>query len=87
VHVHSRDLLRSHTDSNRIQPYNKYMHCQNCDMYYLYPKLNHQELDKFYKEEFEEFMHNRSGDDSNWEDAGKHSDISQRDAKRRDSNA
>lgn len=60
-----------------------YVHCDNCDLYYLFPKPTLKELDTFYSEQFEEFMQNRSGDDSNWEDAQKHCEISQRDALRR----
>jgi len=61
----------------------KYLFCEKCDLYYLFPFRNQLELDKFYKYQFEEFMENRSGEDSNWADADKHSEISQRDANRR----
>lgn len=61
----------------------KYIQCKECDLYYLHPKPTEKELNDFYKENFESFMQNRSGNDSNWENAEKHCEISQRDAQRR----
>jgi 2-polyprenyl-3-methyl-5-hydroxy-6-metoxy-1,4-benzoquinol methylase len=61
----------------------KYIHCEECDLFYLHPKPSEEELLNFYKNDFEKFMTNRSGKDSDWSNAEKHAEISKRDAIRR----
>jgi len=60
-----------------------YYLCKNCDLYYLYPKPTQDELNQFYSDDFEEFMENRSGSDSDWKDENKHFEINKREFDRR----
>ena len=46
--------------------------CKNCDVRYLFPKLNSKEEKLFYQKEFESFMNDRDGKSSGWLKAGKH---------------
>ena len=46
--------------------------CKNCDVRYLFPKLNSKEEKLFYQKEFESFMNERDGKSSGWLKAEKH---------------
>ena len=61
----------------------KFYKCDNCDVVYLYPKLNKIIEKKFYKKEFEKFMSKRAGQDMNWDGPEQHVKSSEREAKRR----
>lgn len=61
----------------------RYYHCKSCDFYYLSPKPSEEELELFYTKNFEKFMDNRSGVDSNWNDEQEHNKISLREVNRR----
>ena len=46
--------------------------CKNCDVRYLFPKLNSKEEKLFYQKEFESFMNERDGKSTGWLKAEKH---------------
>ena len=46
--------------------------CLNCDIFYLFPRLNKKEEKKFYEKDFEKFMGDRSKRKNDWRDIEKH---------------
>ena len=60
------------------------MRCIDCDFYYLTPCPTQEELNYFYENNFEEFMSDRSGIDSDWSNVNKHQDINHREYLRRE---
>jgi 2-polyprenyl-3-methyl-5-hydroxy-6-metoxy-1,4-benzoquinol methylase len=44
----------------------KFWQCQQCDLVYLYPIPSQEDEDKFYAQEFEKFMEDRSANDRDW---------------------
>lgn len=57
--------------------------CSECDMIYLYPTITEERESEFYAEEFEGFMHDRSGDDIDWSAPERHFKRNRREADRR----
>lgn len=50
----------------------KFWHCKNCDVIFLYPIPSIEEEKFFYLKEFEKFMSKRVGDHRDWTNAEKH---------------
>lgn len=44
----------------------KFYLCNYCDVRFMFPTLTQEQENKFYKQEFEKFMDNRSGASNNW---------------------
>jgi len=57
--------------------------CNQCRMIYLDPPMSEAEEDHFYKQEFEKYMDQRSGKDTDWSGPQKHFMANQREVKRR----
>ncbi len=57
--------------------------CSQCGVIYLYPAMTEKEEKKFYAQEFEKFMDNRSGADTDWSGPEKHYQMNQREVMRR----
>jgi len=56
------DKQKIHSDKVYLgKPGQKIMRCAVCDVAYLYPMLSETEKEKFYKDEFHEFMEKRAG--------------------------
>ena len=49
-----------------------FFHCRACDVRYQYPGLNAEEEAKFYANEFEGFMNNRTGNTKDWLEIERH---------------
>lgn len=64
-------------------PEQHFYRCAACDSIYLYPPLNAAEETRFYKEEFENYMSERSGQDMDWTGPEKHFQSNQREVSRR----
>lgn len=47
-------------------PEQKFYHCDNCDIAFLFPAMTEEEERNFYSKEFEKFMERRSGGDLDW---------------------
>ena len=60
-----------------------FWHCSRCRMIYLDPPMSEQEEDRFYKQEFEKYMDQRSGKDTDWSGPEKHFAANQREVRRR----
>ncbi len=61
----------------------KFWKCSVCDAVYLYPSLEKQDEEKFYREEFEKFMFSRSGGKTNWNQPEKHIKANEETVRRR----
>jgi SAM-dependent methyltransferase len=61
----------------------KFWHCNNCDVVYIYPEPSVAEEELFYKKEFENFMSTRSGKERDWSNAKAHVQTNQDQVKRR----
>lgn len=57
--------------------------CSRCQIIYLFPPMNKEEEGRFYKQEFEKYMDQRSGKDTDWSGPEKHFIANQREVKRR----
>ncbi len=57
--------------------------CRKCGMIYLDPPMSEEEERRFYNQEFEKYMDNRSGKDTDWSGPDKHFAANQREVKRR----
>jgi len=66
-HVYGQDQGRGHA----------FFHCQTCDIYYQYPRLDPNEEAQFYAKEFEKFMETRAGESGGWQKANNHVDVNE----------
>jgi len=61
----------------------RFYHCSNCDIVFLYPPMTQEEEQQFYSGEFEKFMETRSGGDFDWSGPETHIKSNQKQAERR----
>lgn len=65
------------------QDFHKFWNCAACDAVYLYPAPSEEEEERFYRQEFEKFMCDRSGEDRDWSNAKAHIQTNQDQVNRR----
>ena len=67
------------------QDHHKFWQCADCKIIYLWPPLSPEQESKFYKQEFEKYMANRSGVDTKkgWSSPQDHVRINQPELERR----
>lgn len=76
-----QQVQTSHVYKGR--PVHTFYRCQACDVVYLYPALSQEETDRFYADEFEDFMVGRAGASEGWEAPEHHIAANQHQVERR----
>ncbi len=64
-------------------PQQHFWQCRSCQMIYLDPPMSEAQEHHFYKQEFEKYMDQRSGEDTNWSGPEQHFCANQREVNRR----
>ena len=67
-----QSVITQHVYGSNQSRKNAFFRCSKCDVVYQYPGLSKEEEKKFYADEFEKFMSNRSMMEVGWHKAEKH---------------
>ena len=81
--VSNQTVVTPHVCGQRKGRGHAFFHCQSCDIYYQYPRLNPDEEAQFYSKEFENFMEKRAGQSGGWKKANKHISVNEETRQRR----